>query len=49
MLGLPLEAVVLTVTQKGLVSTVNGIIAAVVSVPLYVTLHPLLHKAGLLK
>ena len=48
-LGLPLEAVMLTVTQKGLVSTVNGIIAAVVSVPLYVTLHPLLHKAGLLK
>ena len=34
-LGLPLDAVWLTVTQKGLVSTVNGIIAAVVSVPLY--------------
>lgn len=48
-LGLPLDAVMLTVTQKGLVSTVNGIIAAVVSVPLYLTLRPLLRKAGLLK
>lgn len=48
-LGLPLDAVFLTVAQKGLVSTVNGIIAAVVSVPLYLTLNPLLKKAGLLK
>lgn len=47
-LGLPLDAVILTVTQKGLVSTVNGIIAAVVSVPLYMTLRPLLRKANLL-
>ena len=47
-LGLPLDAVVLTVTQKGLVSTVNGIIAAAVSVPLYLTLRPLLRKAKLL-
>ncbi len=47
-LGLPLDAVILTVSQKGLVSTVNGIIAAVVSVPLYMTLRPLLRKAKLL-
>lgn len=48
-LGLPLEAVMLTVSQKGLVSTVNGIIAAAVSVPLYLTLRPMLRKANLLK
>ena len=47
-LGLPLEAVILTVTQKGIVSTVNGIIAALVSVPLFLTLRPLLKKANLL-
>ena len=47
-LGLPLNAVMLTVTQKGLVSTVNGIIAAVVSVPLYMTLRPLLRRANLI-
>jgi len=47
-LGLPLDAVILTISQKGLVSTVNGIIAAVVSVPLYLTLRPLLQKANLL-
>ena len=48
-LGLPLEAVVLTVTQKGLVSTVNGMIAAAASVPLYLTLGSLLKKANLIK
>ncbi len=48
-LGLPLNAVMLTISQKGLVSTVNGIIAAAVSVPLYATLNPLLRRAGLLK
>ena len=47
-MGIPLNTVWLTVTQKGLVSTVNGIIAAVVSVPLYLTLKPLLKKAKLL-
>ena len=47
-LGLPLDAVILTVTQKGLVSTVNGVIAAAVSVPLYWTLRPLLVRAKLL-
>lgn len=48
-MGLALDAVLLTVAQKGLVSTVNGIIAAVVSVPLFLTLRPLLKKANLLK
>jgi len=48
-LGLPMDAVILTVAQKGLVSTINGIIAAVVSVPLYLTLRPLLKRANLLK
>ena len=47
-MGIPLNTVWLTVTQKGLVSTVNGIIAAVVSVPLYLTLRPLLKKAKLM-
>ena len=47
-LGLPAEAVLLTVVQKGLVSTVNGIIAAAVSVPLFLTLRPLLKRANLL-
>ena len=47
-LGLPLDAVWLTVCQKGLISTVNGIIAAAASVPLFYTLRPLLHKAKLL-
>ncbi len=47
-MGIPFHTVWLTVTQKGLVSTVNGIIAAVVSVPLYLTLKPLLEKAQLL-
>lgn len=47
-LGLPLEAVMLTVGQKGLVSSANGIIAALVSVPLYLTLRPILNRARLL-
>lgn len=47
-MGIPVHTVWLTVTQKGLVSAVNGIIAAVVSVPLYLTLKPLLSKAKLL-
>lgn len=47
-MGIPLNTVWLTLTQKGLVSAVNGIIAAVVSVPLYLTLKPLLQKAKLL-
>jgi len=47
-LGLPIEAVMLTIAQKWLISTVNGIIAAAVSVPLYLTLKPLLQRANLL-
>lgn len=47
-MGIPLDTVWLTVTQKGLVSAVNGVIAAVVSVPLYLTLKPLLQRAKLL-
>ena len=47
-MGIPMNTVWITVTQKGLVSTVNGIIAAAVSVPLYMTLRPLLKRAKLL-
>ena len=47
-LGLPFDAVWLTVGQKGIVSTVNGVLAAVVSVPLFWALRPLLRKARLL-
>lgn len=39
-LGLPLEAVLLTVTQKGIVSGVNAVIAIVVAVPLGLALRP---------
>ncbi len=48
-LGLPFDAAILTVAQKGIVSTINGIIAAAASVPLYLTLKPLLQRANLLK
>ena len=47
-LGLPLEGVMLSIGTKAITSTVNGIIAAVVSVPLCLTLKPLLKKAKLL-
>lgn len=47
-LGLPLEGVMLSIGTKALVSTVNGVIAAVVSVPLCLSLKPLLRKANLL-
>lgn len=46
-LGIPFDTVWLTVTQKGLVSTVNGIIAATVSVPLFFALRSALQKANL--
>lgn len=39
-LGYEIETVLLTVAQKGFASTVNGIIAAVVSVPLALVLKP---------
>lgn len=47
-LGLPLDAVLLTVSQKAVVSTVNGVIAALVSVPLYLALRPALIRSNLL-
>lgn len=46
-LGIPFDTVWLTVAQKGLVSTVNGIIAATVSVPLFFALRSALRKANL--
>lgn len=48
-LGLPFEGVVLSLSTKALVSTVNGIIAAAVSVPLNLILKPLLKKANLMR
>lgn len=47
-LGLPLEGVILSLGTKALTSTVNGVIAATVSVPLNLLLKPLLKKAKLL-
>ena len=47
-LGLPFEGVILSLGTKALTSTVNGVIAAVVSVPLNLILKPLLKKANLL-
>lgn len=47
-LGLPLEGVMLSIGTKAITSTVNGIIAAVVSVPLCLSLKPTLRKAKLL-
>ena len=47
-LGIGLDVVWVTVTQKGVVSIVNGVIAAVVSVPLYLALRPSLQKFRLL-
>ena len=47
-LGLPLEGVMLSIGTKAITSTVNGIIAAAVSVPLCLSLKPMLRKANLL-
>lgn len=47
-LGLPLEGVMLSIGTKAITSTANGIIAAVVSVPLCLSLKPMLRKANLL-
>lgn len=46
--GFPLEGVLLSLCTKAVTSTVNGIIAAAASVPLFLALKPLLKKAGLL-
>lgn len=43
-LGLPLEAVMLTVTQKSVVSSINAIIAVIVAVPLGLALRPAIAK-----
>ena len=43
-LGLPLEAVMLTVTQKAVVSSVNAIVACVVAVPIGLALRPVMAK-----
>jgi len=43
-LGLPMEAVMLTVTQKAVVSGVNAIVACLVAVPLGLALRPVMAK-----
>jgi biotin transporter BioY len=47
-MGIALDVVWVTIAQKGVVSIVNGIIAAVVSVPLYLALRSSLQKFHLL-
>ena len=43
-LGLPLEAVMLTVVQKSVVSSINAVIAVVAAVPLGLVLRPAVAK-----
>lgn len=43
-LGLPLEAVMLTIAQKAVVSSVNAIVACLVAVPLGLALRPVMAK-----
>ena len=43
-LGLPLQAVMLTITQKAVVSGVNAIVAVCVAVPLGLALCPVIRK-----
>lgn len=43
-LGLPLEAVMLTVTQKTVVSGANAVIAVIAAVPLGLALRPAVAK-----
>jgi uncharacterized membrane protein len=47
-LGMPFDAVWISVTQKAVVSITNGVIASAVSVPLYLALRPALTRADLL-
>jgi len=42
--GLPLEGVLVDISQKGIVSLVNGIIAVVVAVPLSIAIRPAISK-----
>lgn len=44
LLGLPLEAVMLTIAQKSIVSGANAIIAVIAAVPLGLTLRPAVAK-----
>ncbi len=43
-LGLPMEAVMLTITQKALVSSVNAVVACIVAVPLGLALRSVIKK-----
>lgn len=43
-LGLPMEAVMLTMAQKAVVSSVNAIVACLVAVPLGLALRPVMAK-----
>lgn len=43
-LGLPLEAVMITLTQKAVVSSVNAVVSVVVAVPLGIALRPAIRK-----
>ncbi len=47
-MGLAADVVWLTVGQKGLVSAINGILAACVSVPLFLALRPVLRRSNLI-
>lgn len=47
-LGYPMEGVLTDLTTKAVTSTVNGVIAAICSVPLFAAIKPLLKKAHLL-
>lgn len=44
MLNLPLEAVLLTLSQKAVVSGVNAVVAVYVAVPLGLSLGPVIRK-----
>lgn len=46
-LQLPFQAVILSVSQKGVVSVINGIIAVIVAVPLSLAIRPALKKSGM--
>lgn len=43
-LGLPLEAVMITLTQKAIVSSVNAVVSVVVAVPLGIVLRPAIRR-----
>ena len=43
-LGLPMEAVMLTITQKAVISGVNAVIACIVAVPLGLVLRPVMAR-----